>query len=115
MDARESPAVSFVSYSRWSLKRNADLGRVLELFTDVVRPAYAQVPGCLELTLLDLIDSQAYLVIAAWDTRDDYDAWVRQGDVWRAKHADAFKQWQAVMEYEEEFQASIVFTGAFTG
>ena len=108
------PEVSFVAYSRWSLRRNGDLGRVLEVFKDVVRPAYAEVPGCLELTLLDLVDSQDYLVIAGWDTRDDYDAWVRQGEVWRAKNAEAFKQWQAVMEYEEEFQASIVSTGAFT-
>lgn len=110
-DATGDNRTSFLSYSRWSLKRGNELASVLTLLRDVVRPAYAQLPGFLSLTLLDLVDSPEYLVIAAWDTRDDYDNWVRQGDEWRAANADAFKQWQAVMDFEDEYQASILFEG----
>jgi heme-degrading monooxygenase HmoA len=107
-----NPIASFLSYSRWTLKRNADVGDVLKLFREVVRPAYGQIPGCLSLTLLEIIDeSRTYLAIAAWDTRDDYDAWVRTADDWREANQGAFKQWQSVMDFEDEFQASILYEG----
>jgi hypothetical protein len=104
----DSPATSFLSYSRWSLKRGADAGDALTLFRDVVQPAYAQIQGCLGVTLVAIVDSRDYLAVAAWDTRDDYDAWVREADDWRAANADGFKQWQAAMDFEAEFQGSIV-------
>ena len=99
---------SFLSYSRWSLKRGADLDDVLRVFFEMVRPSYAELPGFLSLTLLSVVESREYLVIAAWDTRDDYDNWVRQADEWRKAHQDAFSQWQFIMDFEDEFQASIV-------
>jgi hypothetical protein len=105
------PDISFLSYSRWRLKRGADINDALNVFQELVRPAYTAVPGCLELRLLDLVDSQSYLAVAGWDTRDDYDAWVRQGDDWREQNAGAFDAWRAVMDFEEEFQASIVAAG----
>jgi heme-degrading monooxygenase HmoA len=108
MNASDSPATSFLSYSRWTLKRGADAGDATVLFRDVVKPAYSQLQGCLGVSLVAIVGSRSYLAIAAWDTRDDYDAWVRQADDWRAEHADAFKQWQAAMDFEEEFQGSIV-------
>jgi heme-degrading monooxygenase HmoA len=107
----ESPDTSFLSYSRWNLKRGADAGDALALFRDVVQPAYAQLKGCLGVTLVAIVDSRDYLAVAAWDTRDDYDAWVREADDWRADNAEAFKRWQAAMEFEEEFQGSIVVSG----
>lgn len=107
----ESPATSFLSYSRWALKRGADAGDAIALFRDLVKPAYSQLQGCLGLTLVAIVGSRDYLAVASWDTRDDYDAWVRESDDWRAANADAFKQWQDVMDFEEEFQGSIVFSG----
>ena len=111
MSESTEPKTSFLSYSRWTLRRGADLGKAVEVFRDSVRPAYMQLTGCLEVTLLDLVDSDSYLAVTAWDTRDDYDAWVRQADDWREANADAFKQWQEVMEFEEDFQASILYSG----
>ena len=111
MNENSAPIASFLSYSRWTLKRNAEVADALALFRDMVQPAYARIPGCLSLTLLEVIESRTCLAIAAWDTRDDYDAWVRQGDAWREDNADAFEQWQSLMEFEDEFQASILYEG----
>jgi antibiotic biosynthesis monooxygenase len=108
MSETSDPKTSFLSYSRWSLRRGGDLGRAVEVFRDLVKPAYTGVDGCLSVTLLDLVDSQSYLAVAAWDTRDDYDAWVRNADDWREANADAFKKWQELMELEEDFQASVL-------
>lgn len=110
MTEQTLPAVSFYSYSRWSLRRGADLGRAIQVFQDLVAPAYGQLQGCLGVALLDLVDSRDYLAVAAWDTRDDYDAWVRGVDAWREANAEAFKQWQEVMDFDDEFQASVLFT-----
>ncbi len=111
MESTGDSKTSFYSYSRWKLKRGADVGKVLGIYRDVVRPAYAELPGFLALSLLEIVGEGEYLAIAAWDTRDDYDNWVRQADEWRATNADAFKQWQAVMDYEDEFQAAILYEG----
>ena len=106
-----APNTSFLSYSRWTLKRGADIAKAIDVFRDAVRPAYASVQGCLSLTLVEVIDEDHYLVIASWDTRDDYDAWAREADEWRVENDEAFKQWQAVMDFEEEFTASILDHG----
>ena len=111
MQATGDSKASFLSYSRWSLKRGADLDGVLRQLNEFVRPAYAKLPGFLSLTLLSIVDTREYLVIVAWDTRDDHDNWVRQGDEWRKAHSDAFENWQITMDFEDEFQASILYQG----
>ena len=109
MTATGDSKASYLSYSRWTMKRGADLDNVLTQLRDAVQPAYASMAGFLGLTFLSVVDSRDYLVVVTWDTRDDYDNWVRQNDEWRKTHAEAFENWQKVMDYDDEFQASILF------
>ena len=101
----------FVTYKRWRLnhgKRESDL---VELVRDEIAPHYGKLEGCVRLGLHRIRDTSSYITLQHWQSRETWEATTSSDfyRLWLNEYQPILERWDQLMEFEDEWEAELVF------
>jgi len=103
---------NYVTVRRWALRPGRSQEELLQFVATDLVPTWKRIPGCLSLNLLAVRDSDAYLAVTYWESREAFDTWSGSGgQQWRDAHREVLSRWLELMVFQDEMDADLLIVG----